>query len=202
MKNSFYILLALLFAGCAQDLELGKSATDADTSSATAPQTRARSLDGAVYNETVDAWMIHKADPYTLANFQVAYDNLATGKSKQPLSKSLSAQFDPARKLSPTHYALKIYPKTEEEQWQVEMMEDVQVAYIPFCYTKLTQTEVKKLPQTQTKVVGMEAARTFTFSEKNPYLHRHPRLHLLHGRRPNGPADFPTPDPLHRLARL
>ena len=130
---------------------------------------RTRSLDGAVYNEVVDAWMIPQPDPYTLENFQRAYDKLAAVKSTQKLTKAQAVEFSSAKRLEPTHYALKIYPRNEEEQWQVEMMEDVQVAYIPFCFARLTREEAEKLPQAQTKAVGTAAAKAFTFAEKSPY---------------------------------
>ncbi len=97
------------------------------------PELRTRSLDGAVYNEVVDAWMVPQADPYTLENFPKAYDKLAAQKSTQTLSKAQAAEFAASKKLAPTHYALKIYPKTEAEQWQVEMMEDVQAVSRELC---------------------------------------------------------------------
>ncbi len=126
-----------------------------------------RSLDGAVYNEVVDAWMVPQADPYTLANFQAAYDKLAAGTSVQTLSKAQAAEFTPAKKLKPTHYALKIYPKTEEEQRRVEMMNDVQVAYIPFDWVQLTPEEAGKAEQSKAR----SAANTFP--EKSPYTITH-----------------------------
>ena len=147
---------------------------------------KTRSLEGAVYNEVVDAWMIPQADPYTLANFQAAYDKLAAGRSTQTLSKSLAADFTPAKRLAPTHYALKIYPRNEEEQWQVEMMEDVQVAYIPFSFAQLTPDEAVKVEKSKTR----SAANIFP--EKSPYTVTYDYAESTDGD-PTGPQTFQLP---------
>ncbi len=154
MKKMLFLLApAMLVAGCAQDLELTGPENVATPPPEGVSEMRTRSLERAVYNEVVDAWMIPQADPYTLANFQAAYDKLAAEKK----------EFAPAKKLKPTHYALKIYPKTEEEQWRVEKMEDVNVAYIPFSFVQLTQEEAVKVEKAKTR----SAANTFP--EKSPY---------------------------------
>lgn len=114
-----------------------------------------------MYNEILDVWMMPCPYPYGLENFQQAYDNLKAGKSAQVLTRSQAAEFAGEEELKPTHYALKIYPKNEDEQWEVEMMQDVAVLYIPFDYVQLTPQEVEKVTQTRS---------TFnTFTEKSPY---------------------------------
>lgn len=113
-KALLYLAVALLAAGCAHNIELTEPLiVEGDPQTEFQPMTR--SLEGAVYNEVTGAWMVPQADPYTLENFQRAYDKLATGRSTQTLSKSIIADFIPAKKLAPTHYALKIYPKTDIE---------------------------------------------------------------------------------------
>ncbi len=189
-KLLFLLVPAMLAASCAQEIEFAdpEMKTDAPEAASDASQTFTRSLDGAVYNEVVDAWMIPQADPYTLANFQAAYDKLAAGKSVQTLSKAQSAEFAPAKKLAPTHYALKIYPRNEEEQWRVEMMEDVQVAYIPFDWVQLSHDEVEKHPASKT--LARSAANTFP--EKSPYTVTYDYTESTDGG-PTGPQTFQLP---------
>lgn len=105
-----------------------------------------------MYNDVTDSWMIPQNDPYTLENFQKAYDNLASGKSLQTLTRAEASEFSEDEKLAPTHFALRIYPRNEEEQWKVEMMEDVNVVYAPFGYSGLTEGEVERVPQTRTEI--------------------------------------------------
>ncbi len=188
MRRRFYILVAILFAGCARDLEFVEPlATDAQDAPVAMSEMRTRALDGAVYNEVVDAWMIPQADPYTLANFQAAYDNLAAGKSAQTLSKAQAAEFAAAKKLAPTHYALKIYPHDEEEQWRVEMTEDVQVAYIPFDWVQLSPEEGEKAAQAKTR-----SAAANTFAEKSPYTVTYDYTDATDGG-PTGPVTYQLP---------
>ena len=186
-KTLFYLALAVLVAGCAQDIELTEPLI-AEGDPQTEYQPLTRSLEGAVYNDVVDAWMVPQADPYTLENFQRAYDNLAVGKSTQKLSKAQAAEFTPAKKLAPTHYALKIYPKNEEEQWRVETMEDVQVAYIPFDWVQLSHDEVEKLPASKTAT--RSAANTF--AEKSPYTVTYDYTETTDGG-PRGPVTYQLP---------
>ncbi|MDR2890483.1 MAG: hypothetical protein LBV18_02620 [Alistipes sp.] len=86
-----------------------------------------------------------------MENFRAAYARLASGNSTQSLTRAEAAEFSDPEKLQPTHYALKIYPKGEEEQWKIELMEDVKVAYMPFDYVGLTEDEVENLPGTKTR---------------------------------------------------
>ncbi len=145
-----------------------------------------RALDGAVYNEVVDAWMIPRADPYSLENFQRAYDKLAAGRSTQRLSKAQAADFTPAKKLAPTRYALRIYPKIEEEQWQVETMRDVQVSYIPFSFSQLTPDELVKAERSKTRSTAN------IFPEKSPYTVTYNYTESTDGG-PTGPQTFQLP---------
>jgi hypothetical protein len=184
-RLSLFIALTMLVAGCAQNLELAEPAAIGNVDEVqTQPQTR--SVQGAVYNEVVDAWMIPQPDPYTLANFQAAYDKLASGRSAQKLSKAQTAGFVAAKKLKPTHYALKIYPKSEDEQWRVEMMADVRVAYIPFSFAQLTGEEVSRIEKSKTR----SAANTFP--EKSPYTVTYNYTEVTDGG-PTGPVTYQLP---------
>lgn len=154
-KSLFYLVSAIVLAGCTEELELPSPAEDAPTQTM-----HTRSLEGAVYHEVTDSWMIPQKNPYTLANVQRAYDRLSSGQSAQMLSRTQASAF-PDKQLKATHYALKIYPRTEAEQWEIELMEDVLVDYVPFGYTSLTQKEIAKLPQARSTAA--------VFQEKSPY---------------------------------
>ena len=119
----------LLVLSCTLLLGLGGCTTDYmdDDSQVLTPsdetvEPKTRSLENAVFNEGAQAWMVPQKDPYTLENFQRAYDNLLSGNTTQPLTRSEVASFANAEPLQATHYCLKIYPKDEHEQWQVERM--------------------------------------------------------------------------------
>lgn len=112
------------------------------------------SLDDAMYHPRLETWIVPQKDPYTLANFQKAYDNLSSGNTSQTLTRAQTDEFSSSQTLQATHYALKIYPKNEEEQWQVELMEDIKVAYIPFDYVQLPEETIETLQSSVHKVCG------------------------------------------------
>ena len=118
------------------------------------PEIKTRSLEGAVYNEVMDVWMVPQKDPYTLKNFQKAYDKLAASSSELTTAAK--------ERLKATHLALRIYPRNEDEQWRIEMMEDVAIKYIPFDYIQLTGQEVEK-------IVRVKSSVTAELAEKSPY---------------------------------
>lgn len=126
-----------------------------------------RNVENAIYNDVVDAWMIPLETPQTPV-------------TRGGVSASASSP-------EPTHYALKIYPKTEDEQWQIEMMEDVRVSYIPFGYSQLTSREVESLPQSKTR-----SAVENTFAEKSPYTVTYDYFDASDGG-PTGPRSFQLP---------
>lgn len=103
------------------------------------------SLKDAVYHEGADAWIAPRADPYTLENFQNAYNNLYLGKSVLNLTHEERNKFNQPRQLKATHYALRIFPKNEDEQWEIERMEDVKVAYVPFDYVQLADVDMESM---------------------------------------------------------
>lgn len=184
-KILFYLLPALILAGCAKQIDL---AEPSETGGGKTPsEVRTRSLAGAVYNEIADTWMIPQQDPYSLKNFQKAYDNIAAKRSLQPLTRAQEAEFAAVQELSPTHYALRIYPRSEEEQWLVETMEDVKVAYFPFDYSGLTQEEVEILPQQ-----GVTRSTADAFTEKSPYTVTYENYETTDGG-PTGPVTFQLP---------
>ncbi len=101
-KLIFYVFAAVLAVSCAKDPPVSPQAQEQQEPVVVELQTRAGLVEAAVYDATLDVWMAPQPQPYST-----------------PIG-------------SPTHYQLKIYPKTEAEQWEVETMEDVRVQYIPF----------------------------------------------------------------------
>ena len=161
MKNHFLkLLMALLIGlwGCSDrfnDLE----SPNFDSSDKT---TLSRPLDGAVYNEVTESWILPQNDPYTLENFQNAYNNLSSGNSMQALTKSQVEEFSETEKLTATHYVVKLFPKNEFEQGELELMDDVVIAYAPFNYDLLTPEETERVRATTKSSVAI-------FQEKSPY---------------------------------
>ncbi|HJG72184.1 MAG TPA: hypothetical protein K8V55_01515 [Alistipes finegoldii] len=189
MKNNRIKLL--LGLSCTLLLGIGGCTTDymddapqvlTPTDETVGPKTR--SLENAVFNEGAQAWMIPQNDPYTLENFQRAYDNLLSGNTTQPLTRSEIASIANAEPLKATHYRLKIYPKTEAEEWKIEKMEDVKVAYIPFDYVQLTKEESEK-------VAATTRAQTVAYPNENPYSVAYDDLQTCNG--PTDPVTFTLP---------
>lgn len=124
----------------------------------------------AVYHEAAETWICPRQDSYTLENFQNAYDdNLIANNSVLPISLSSSSNSSTTKKtaslkLQSTHYNIKIYPKTEDEQCEIELMDDVAVAYIPFDYIQLPESETKNLTPGQA-VYPEQGSYTVTYEE-------------------------------------
>lgn len=119
-------------------------------------ETRAISFIGdAVYHQTTDSWIVPRQDPYVLDNFQRAYDGLLSGKLAVNLSADMLNELSEIR-LTATHYNIKIYPKTEAEQMQLETTDDVVISYIPFNYIQLPNEVTEQLDK---HVVFAEASR-------------------------------------------
>lgn len=130
---TYAILLGLW--SCADQLE--ELAVDSPSE----PSYQTKSLNDAVYHERTKSWIVPQKDPYTLANFQKAYANLTSNRSVQTLSRAQTAEFTNQQPLEATHYSLKIFPRNEKEQWKIERMEDVKVAYTPFDYVPLPEAD-------------------------------------------------------------
>jgi hypothetical protein len=124
-----------------------------------------KTLDEAVYHEGVGAWIVPQDDPYALENVQNALTRLSSGESVQALTPAQRDEFSRAPALAPTHYALRIFPRSEDEQWEVELMEGVRVSYIPFDYVGLTEEEAQDLETAATR-----AGERPIFAEVNPYV--------------------------------
>lgn len=190
MKNYFpsFLLILMLLAGCAKTNELATPSENGDNTNDEVVQLLPRNLDKAVFHEGAQNWMIPQNDPYTLANFQATYDRLASGSSEQYLTRTETAEFTPSQKLIPTHYALRVFPKNEEEEWKIEMMEDVKVRYIPFDYVQLTEDEIERLPIAKTRSMegnSPEVSDTAKFSESYRYSVTYTDLTTVEGHVPD-----------------
>ncbi len=155
-KNLLFIAFVMLMVGCTDEIPM----QNLDEENA---KVQVRNLDNAVFHEGVQSWMIPQKDPYTLANFQEAYDNLALGKSTQVLTRAQAGEFSGARKLKATHYTLKVFPKTEDEQEAYERDKELDVIYHPFDYEPLTAAEVKSLKITDMQPLEDERRYTVTY---------------------------------------
>lgn len=136
------LVLLIGLTGCKEQIDEPQVQATPEEQIAQLPS---RALEQAIYNPSTESWMVPQKDPYALDNMQQAYDNLLAGKYARVLTRSQSSEFSGAHQLEPTHYCLKIYPRNEAEQWEVELMEDVKVAYIPFDYVQLTEAEVQRV---------------------------------------------------------
>ena len=107
--------------------------------------------------------MLPKEDPYSLSNFQRALKNVLNGCSEIEFPNGITKSSFENINLSPTHLALKIYPRNEQEQWAIELMEDVKVSYIPFNYTQVPDKDSLALKSAIESGVP-------SFHELNPHI--------------------------------
>lgn len=124
------------------------------------------------YCESINSWVRYQEDPYSLSNFQEAYDLL----SSDPSTKS---SFVDSAHLKATHYAIRIYPKTEEELSFIENMDDIRISYHPFDYYPVT-------------ISGETSERNTISFEENPYKIVHSDIETSSGRHINQES-FPLP---------
>lgn len=166
MKKLFLLIsLGAFFASCSKDLDEGLAprATEPDAEEAYQMPTTRGAVSTAVYHESAGAWMVTQPDPYALENFRAVHTKLLAGASEQTLTRAQINELAGISELQATHYALRIYPKSEEEQYKYEFMEDVDVSYTPFDYVRLSPEEIETLP----------AAKTRTGAAKYPESYRY-----------------------------
>ena len=125
----------------------------------------------AVFHESSQSWVYLQGDPYRLENFQKVYDNLVLNSAEfaevgeeefavklRNVKKELAADTKKQLKLKPTHYAVKVLPKTEEEQRALEWDEQLKVAYVPFDYVSVPESQVSHIRMQRTGAVYHEEA--------------------------------------------
>ena len=108
------------------------------------------------YQSSTGNYFIHQNDPFSLSNIQAAYDYLA---SSEYANKTYPGAFTKGTLIQATHYALKVFPKTLEEQYYLEGMDDIQISYHPFNCVPVSKEEGFKA-DIQEKIV----------LEKSPYV--------------------------------
>lgn len=86
------------------------------------------SNESVFYHQPSGLYLKHQNDPFSLANMQAAYDKVVATKGE-------GGFFQQGGKLSPTHFALKMYPRTLKEWSAIDNMDDIKVSYYPFDYT-------------------------------------------------------------------
>lgn len=126
--------LPFLFSACADSFD------DAVAPVNPPGQPLASPVKEIVFDSTSGSFVYHRNDPYTLDNFRRAYDALRTGRSLLPLTRAEQEEFGDGE-LAPTHYALRVYPRNESEQWLLDRMEDISRSYLPFDYAAASAEE-------------------------------------------------------------
>jgi hypothetical protein len=117
--------------------------------------------DSLFWHEGIASWILPRKDPYDLENFQRAYDNVARRNAL------------PTRALAPTHYALKLYPRDEDQQWEIELTGDIEISYIPFTWIAVTEQQGAIIEQTA-------PAKTY-FPEVSPWVAVHNEARTVEG---------------------
>ncbi len=123
-KNAIYIglLSIVLFgAGCQREMieELPQEETAQEVIDAPKPE----------YDTETGKWLVPSADPYTFDNFMQAYENIVGGVS--PFAASAPTRSEDFT-LAPTHYHVKLVPKTYEQVMELYQMEGVEINAYPF----------------------------------------------------------------------
>lgn len=120
-----------------------------------------------MYHEESQSWISPLPDPYRLENFQKvcnelvstqAYFLAACGGLKESVISEFKREGNKNLKLRATHYAVKIFPKTEEEQWALESDEQIKVSYVPFDYISVSNKQVEELHLSKASDVFQEEA--------------------------------------------
>ncbi len=89
--------------------------------------------DSLFYYTDEACWIKPQADPYKFIYFQTA----ATQYFSECKTTSLKNS-----EISPTHYALIVYPKSESEVNRIMNIDGIKISYIPFGYSPVSDDEV------------------------------------------------------------
>lgn len=117
-------------------------------------------LESVLFHPYTSTYVVRQSDPYRMDNFNLALRNLRAGVSNQTFSTAQKEYLSKLR-LEPTHYALKIYPRNETEQWAIERTEGISISYLPF--------DCVQLPQ-QKQQLYKDGKVSFTeLAEQSPY---------------------------------
>ncbi|MBO4742429.1 MAG: hypothetical protein J5533_02230 [Bacteroidales bacterium] len=105
-----------------------------------------------ILQESTNTWLIPQHDPYELSFIEETI--LEVPRLKEYSEKHLI-------NLSPTHYALKIYPKNQKEIQEIESNNNIKVSFSPFHYRKIQTEPIDKIKQTDydTKYILKEQSK-------------------------------------------
>ena len=133
------------------------------------------------YHKATGQYIYQKGDPYSFENMKRMYENMQTKRQKQ---FGTCAGAVGNIELTPTHYSLKIYPRNESEQWRVERMQDVVVAYLPFDYAPL--------PEKDAEVMALTRSLVESFEEEVRYTVTYDDLESVEGPQPSVTLQMPV----------
>lgn len=116
MKKQFFLIIAVMMAisavSCSQELE-----EQYEVPQVTLQTKASKQSSQYVYNTSANVWMMPQEDPYDITSL-----------------RQLAGESANNSRIAATHYALKIYPRNEEELEEILHMDDISVSYIPFGY--------------------------------------------------------------------
>lgn len=139
MKNVFLLIVVIIVSSCA------KQQMEQQQLSVLSIETKSTN-DCYVYNTSAKIWMTIQDDPYKVSNLQT----IAQSNGIDVLVK-------------PTHYALKLFPKNEQELNNLIIRDDISFSYIPFGYTCVSASIADSLSRSN---------NTCKYREEEKILHR------------------------------
>ncbi len=163
MKKFYYLVLIALFGwSCQKDQE---QLTPVDPVPEAVVETKEQiPIEKIFYHKATEQYIYQKGDPYSFENMKRAYELLQAKRQEQFGTRAGAGG---SIELTPSHYSLKIYPRNESEQWRVERMQDVTVAYLPFDYVPLPEEEVEVMSLTRSMVEPFEEEVRYTVTYDN-----------------------------------
>lgn len=158
MKNSLthsLLIVLIFFTACTTDLADSDGNLTGEESGYGQPD------DSYEYSQEFNNWVRKINDPYTLDNFQDAYNNLAMTRGNSDSGFAIGHQ------LSPTHYNVKFTSKTPSEIDYLEEINGVSIMYHPFDIVMMPYDQAADMKQPDaTKTAATES------SEKRYFLYR------------------------------
>ena len=124
-------------------------------------------LDKAVWHEETESGIVPVGDPYRIENVKEAYEIIKSGNSSfSKISASVLEKLSDI-KIEPTHYNVKIWPRTEQEQLEIEMMDGIAVSYIPFDYVQIPENELKAQAERLSKLAAYSELTKYNSVHEN-----------------------------------
>lgn len=127
-------------------------------------------IESVFYHQPSGLYLKHQNDPFSLSNMQAAYDKVVATKGE-------GGFFQQGGKLSPTHFALKIYPRTLKEWSDLDNMEDIKVSYYPFDYTPVPGEVISEYCQNSPFEVS-KYSETYTYKSTDSFIEKEETISL------------------------